>query len=216
MDTRRFSLPTRWLTWAFVLLHGLGWTSAAGASELLPSPFAGPDTDDKAGYQKIIREGVAEYQAGRFEEALSLFRRAHEMSPSSRTFRGIGMASFELRDYVTAVRGLSAALQDKRKPLSSEQRKDAQGLLDRSLVFVDVYAVKLLPRTARLLVDGRTPELEPDGTLLLGFGVHAFEASASGWAKLSRSVEPARICSCRSNQHPPPTPLVRAPCPRPR
>jgi hypothetical protein len=90
----------------------------------------------------------------------------------------MGMTSFELRDYVSAVRNLSAALRDQRRPLSAEQRRRAQDLLDRSRAFVDVCTLKVSPRNARVIVDGHAPEFEPDGTLLFGFGLHTVEVSA--------------------------------------
>jgi hypothetical protein len=138
------------------------------------------DEGESPAYRKTIKDGVTEYEAHRFEEARSLFRRAHQISPSARTFRGMGMASFELRDYVSAIRNLSGALRDTRKPLSDEQRKHAQELMDRSSLFVDVYAIKVTPRNARVIVDGHAPEVEPDGSLLFAFGRHSIEISAPG------------------------------------
>jgi len=61
-------------------------------------------------------DAVAEYEAGHYQEARALFRQAHEKSPTARTLRGIGMASFELRDYVEATRALTASLRDVRPP----------------------------------------------------------------------------------------------------
>jgi hypothetical protein len=78
------------------------------------------------------------------------------------------------------VRNLSAALTDSRKPLSLEQRKSAQDLLDRSRMLVDAYSITVSPRKARVLIDGRPPELDADGTLLLGVGLHNLEVSAPG------------------------------------
>jgi tetratricopeptide (TPR) repeat protein len=137
-----------------------------------------PEGSEDPAYRKAIKEGLAEFSALHFEEARSLFRRAHDISPNARTFRGIGMTSFELRDYVAAVRNLSAALKDSRKPLSSEQRKNAQDLLERSRALVDVYLLAVSPHEARVLIDGRAPELDDDGTLLLGVGQHNLEVSA--------------------------------------
>ncbi len=138
--------------------------------------------DDVEGlaYRKTIEDGLAEYDAHHFEEARSLFRRAHTMSPNARTFRGIGMTSFELRDYVSAVHNLSSALHDVRKPLSAVQRKQTQDLLDRSRLFVDVYTLTVSPQDAHVLVDGSAPEFESDGTLMLGFGQHTVEVRAPG------------------------------------
>lgn len=172
--------------WALALAAALAVTPAwadDGAMDLRLG------NDDNAAYLRAIRDGVAEYDAGHYEEARSLFRRAHELSPNARTYRGMGMTSFELRDYVPAVRNLAAALQDKRKPLTTEQRKETQDLLERSRQFVDVYAIKVVPPEARLIIDGRPPELEPDGTVLLGFGVHTVEAKAPKLAPAWASVE---------------------------
>jgi tetratricopeptide (TPR) repeat protein len=138
------------------------------------------DGTESPAYRRAIKEGLAEYAALHFEEARSLFRRAHEINPNARTFRGLGMTSFELRDYVAAVRNLSAALKDSRKPLSPEQRKSSQDLLDRSRMLVDAYSLTVSPRNARVLIDGREPELDADRTLLLGVGLHNLEVSASG------------------------------------
>jgi len=143
---------------------------------------------EDASYRAAIRDGLSEYDARHFEEARILFRRAHEIEPNARTLRGIGMASFELRDYVAAVRALSAALIETRKPLSLDQRTHAQGLLERSRLFIDEYTLKVNPADARVLIDGRVPESEPDGTLLLGFGVHTVEASRAGYVLRSFPV----------------------------
>jgi hypothetical protein len=90
----------------------------------------------------------------------------------------MGMTSFELRDYVSAVHNLSAALKDEHKPLSSEQRERTQDLLDRSRMFVDVYTLTVSPPGARVFVDGHAPEYESDGTLMFGFGSHTVEVKA--------------------------------------
>ena len=187
MDKYSFSRRARRISVILAALGATAWATKVRSADMT-EPFTPKDANDEAGYRKAIRDGVAEYDAGHFEEARSLFRRAHEMNPNARTFRGIGMASFELRDYVVAVHNLSAALQDKHKPLSAEQRKETQELLDRARMFVDVYVMKVVPMTARMLVDGHAPEYEADGTLLFGFGAHAVEASAPGMTTLAQTI----------------------------
>jgi len=171
-----------------VILCSTVFLHAARAAESITDPGGGADGADDPAYRKAIKEGLAEYASLHFEEARSLFRRAHRISPNARTFRGIGMASFELRDYVAAMRNLSAALKDNRKPLSPEQRKHAQDLLDRSRIMVDVYTLTVSPSSARVLIDGRAPELDTDGVLLLGVGLHNLEASAPGMAVRSLPI----------------------------
>jgi hypothetical protein len=168
---------------AFSGAHGIALALAAFTlAVFLPTSRAAAreasDAGDDPAYRKLVEEGLAEYDARHFEEARSLFRRAHEISPNARTFRGIGMTSFELRDYVSAVHNLAAALKDERKPLSAEQRERTQDLLDRSRIFVDVYTLTVSPPSARVLVDGRAPEYEADGTLMFGFGPHTIEVRA--------------------------------------
>lgn len=176
---------------SFLRIHLLGWLYLVLALLISSPAFAGnnryesaasADTEEDPAYRKLIKEGLAEYDARNFQEARSFFQRAHRINPNARTFRGIGMASFELRDYVLAVHNLTAALKDMRKPLSPEQVRHAQDLLERSRLFVDVYRMTVTPKNARVLIDGRVPEFEDDGTLILGFGLHALEASAPGYA----------------------------------
>jgi hypothetical protein len=144
--------------------------------------------DADARYRSTLKDALAEYDANHFEEARILFRRAHDINPNARTLRSIGMASFELRDYVAAVRALSAALMETRKPLSTDQRSHAQGLLERSRMYVDIYVLKITPADSRVLIDGRAPDPEPDGTMLLGFGSHNLEVSKPGFVLRTMTV----------------------------
>jgi outer membrane protein assembly factor BamD (BamD/ComL family) len=73
----------------FVLLIAVGAAATARAAD-----------DDTTPVSVLIGDAVAEYEAGHYQEARALFRQAHEKQPTARTLRGIGMASFELRDYV--------------------------------------------------------------------------------------------------------------------
>jgi hypothetical protein len=153
------------------------------AQELVAS-----ETKEDTAYRASVNDALAEYAAGHFEEARVLFRRAHELDPNARTLRGIGMASFDLRDYVAAVHALSASLVEARKPLSPEQRTHVQGLLERSRLFVGVYTLKVAPPDAWVLIDGRPRESEPDGTVLLGFGTHNLEVGKPGYVSRTFSV----------------------------
>jgi hypothetical protein len=82
------------------------------------------------------------------------------------------MASFELRDYVEAVRALGGALKEQRRALTDEQRRQVQQLLARAETFVGRFALRLQPPDATLAVDDRPTTREADGTLLLPFGHH--------------------------------------------
>src|SRR5262245_21535053 len=85
----------------------------ARALSLLTSSALAQEEPDE--YREAIEAAVEELNAGLYEEALAQFSRAHELQPSARTLRGIGLAAYELRDYVRAVEALEASLEDPRR-----------------------------------------------------------------------------------------------------
>jgi hypothetical protein len=135
----------------------------------------------------LIAQGVTEYNAGRFAEARALFLRAHADQPSARTLRGIGMASFELREYVAAIRALREALEHESRPLTEAQRAHVTELIERSQVFVGRFEPRLTPEDASLLVDGRPAELV-DGAVLLDIGTHELRVERADHAPWSRAI----------------------------
>jgi hypothetical protein len=138
--------------------------------------------DDDTPVSVLIGDAVAEYDAGHFQEARALFRQAHEKTPTARTLRGIGMCSFELREYVEAARALGASLREQRRPLTAEQKRHAEALLNRANTFIGRFTVKFKPDSASLFVDGRPAELDPEGVLLLPFGRHTLSLRCSSCA----------------------------------
>ncbi len=168
--------------------------SAAARAGALPNSADAQAHDDvpatvQAEYRDVVARAVTEFSAGRWEEARSLFLRAHALSPSARTFRSLGMTSFELRTYGRALAELQAALDDTRRPLSEEQRSQVAALIEQTRAFVGRYRVHLSPEHAVLLVDGVARELQPDGRLLLGVGRHELIARADRHAELRRTLD---------------------------
>jgi hypothetical protein len=103
--------------------------------------------------------------------------------------RGIGMTSFELRDYVEATHSLAAALHEERRPLTDDQRRQVEGLLARAETFVGHFPLQIRPAAAELLVDGQPAVREPDGSLLLGFGHHRIAARCAACSPTEKVVE---------------------------
>jgi hypothetical protein len=159
------------------LLIAVGGASAARAA------------DDDTPVSVLIGDAVAEYDAGHFQEARALFRQAHEKSPTARTLRGIGMCSFELRDYVEAARALGASLRETRRPLTAEQKRHAEALLSRANTFVGRFTMKVKPEAASLFVDGHPAELEPDGVLLMPFGRHTLSLRCASCAPAEKDQD---------------------------
>jgi hypothetical protein len=154
-----------------------------------PAPGAAATPDPATPPAELIGDAVAEYDAGRYEEARALFRAAHDKAPTARTLRGIGMASFELRDYVEAVRALGGALTEQRRALTDEQRQQVQQLLGRAETFVGRFALKLQPPDAALTVDDKPSAREADGTLLLPFGHHRVAAHCATCQPSQKELE---------------------------
>jgi tetratricopeptide (TPR) repeat protein len=145
--------------------------------------------DDDTPVSVLIGDAVAEYDAGHFQEARALFRQAHEKQPSARTLRGIGMCSFELRDYVEAARNLAASLREQRRPLTAEQKRHADALLTRANTFIGRFTIKMKPENSSLFVDGHPAELEPEGLLLLSFGRHQLSLRCASCAPAEKDED---------------------------
>ncbi len=123
-------------------------------------------------YRELIEQAVAESSAGRWMEARSLFRDAHRVYPNARTLRGIGMSSYELRDYTAAYRALSASLDEPRRALDSEQRAQVEALLHRVRDLIARYSLHHLGEGVIISVDGVRREPENDDLLILEAGRH--------------------------------------------
>jgi hypothetical protein len=133
-----------------------------------------------AAYRRIVDDAVREFSAEHWEEARALFKRAHELSPSARTLRGMGMTAFELRMYVQSLRELDAALKDTHKPLPPEMRAQVEQLVAKARSFVGRVQLLSEPPDATLLIDGKEPQFESDGMVLLDVGTHVVSATLDG------------------------------------
>lgn len=162
------------------LAAALATVACIGAPASAQEPEGDPPPPE---YEGLVREALSESAAGRFEEARVLFRRAHQLFPNARTLRGIGMVAFEVRDYPDAIRSLSRAIADARRPLTEEQLVEVRALLARAHAFIGRYDLSAVPEGARVLVDGHPALIEPDGTILLTVGTHevVVRTAARAW-----------------------------------
>lgn len=139
-------------------------------------------------YDHFINDALQAFDAGRWAEARSSFRRAHELSPTARTLRTIGMCSFNLGDYADALRSFDAALAETRKPLTVEQRGQLLELSERSSHKLGRFRLQLSPETATVRVDAAQAVLLTNHELLLEPGKHDVAVSAEGYATEHREV----------------------------
>ncbi len=148
-------------------------------SLLISAPSLATAQDEGEGaYKELIEQALTEFKLKNWPEARALFRRAHELNPNARTLRGLGVVSFEMRDYKQAVRQLSQALVDTRQPLTDAQRSECEGLLGRARAFVGSYDLRLTPATAKVTLDGSPVVRDQDGLLLVPLGEHTLRATA--------------------------------------
>ena len=96
-----------------------------------------------ADYNALVREAVAEYNAGNWGEARLLFGKAHDLQPNARTWRGMGLTDYESKRYLEAVGELEAALASDVKSLTDAQRVQVETALERSKRFVATYTLAL-------------------------------------------------------------------------
>lgn len=159
------------------------WLQAVCIAALLSSfvvPCTAQEAEDPA-YRQAIDDATESYSNGLFDEALASFRVAHRINPSARTWRGLGMTNFEQRRYTKAFAALRNALDDKRKPLTDEQRTETQALLTRASNYIAAFTLQFEPPTAALEVDGLPVELE-GGVLFLDLGEHQLVLRAKDYA----------------------------------
>jgi hypothetical protein len=145
----------------------VGWTSSVCAAQ-----DQGPPPE----YRGIVDSALEEFDAQHWAEARTLFERAHAIFPNARTLRGIGMAAFELRDYVAARRALDASLVETRRALTDEQRTQVSALAERARLFVGDFGVGPAPDGSFVEVDGVRATLDGDlrapTTIALAVGTH--------------------------------------------
>ena len=145
-------------------------------------------------YREVVKEALAEFNAGNWAESIALFERAHGLRPSARTHRGLGLAYFENRQYVKALSSLRASLADKRRALTRAQRSHVEKIMARAEGFVGRFELALQPADATLVVDGYPAVLDSAGVLLLDPGVHEVVMSCDGCRteRVRLTVEPGR------------------------
>lgn len=146
---------------------------------------------EPANYRPLIDEALREFEAQNFEEARSLFLRAHALYPNARSERALGLAEFELRNYVASVEHLELALSSSVKQLTPELRRQTEGLLTRAFGFIARIQLHLTPSSARFFVDGQPVLLRAGQPLRLGIGSHTLEARAPGLAAEAQSMDVA-------------------------
>jgi hypothetical protein len=139
-------------------------------------------------YDRVLSEAIGAFKARQWTKARALFERAHELSPSARTLRGIGVTAYEGGEYVAAIHALEAALVHPERQLPGDLREGTRVLIAQARERVGSLLLTLEPAQAQVRCDGRNIAPEPDGSLLLDPGVHVLAVEAEGFVAHERSV----------------------------
>lgn len=158
---------------------------------LYPADHVLSQSSNETEYQRIIKEGIIEYNAAHFDEARRLFEEAHAIKPSARTLRGIGMVAFGARNYVKAIEALEESLVDKRHPLTDKMREHATTLLKKAKLYIASYTLYIEPAGTelKLTLDGNLANLPVDGILRVNPGKHQLIISATGYETEIRQID---------------------------
>ncbi len=171
------------------VLCALSLTARASAdAPAEPRVVTPAETASQAEYDRAIDMGIVEHNAGRFAEARTQYMRAHELSPSARTLRALGMVEFELRNYGESVNYLEQALASEEKALDPSLRKQTEDLLSRARAYVGEVHVAVDPDTAMVMVDGVTVASGPEASFTLVVGDHELEFRAHGRLPEKRAI----------------------------
>jgi tetratricopeptide (TPR) repeat protein len=140
------------------------------------------------GYRAAVEEAVREFAARNYEESRSMFNRAHVVFPNARTYRGLGLTEFELRNYGECIKHFEAALHSTVRPLTEDLRADTERMLARAYNFVARVVVDTEPDVSSVVLDGLPVELPVGQALLLRVGEHTLEIQAVGFVPATREL----------------------------
>jgi tetratricopeptide (TPR) repeat protein len=140
-------------------------------------------------YRELIKQALAEYNAGNWHEAKFFFSQAHAQYPNARTLRGLGLVEFALRDYLEATKLLEQALASQVQPLTGDVHAKVSELLEQSRQFLAILRVEIEPSTAQITLDGHPFPDAPDGHVRLNPGPHELVVSSAGHETLTRRLD---------------------------
>jgi tetratricopeptide (TPR) repeat protein len=151
---------------------------AAGPADEPAPGAAAPDLHPA--YQELVKAGVDAQAEGDYARAHEAFAQAHGLYPNARALRAMGVASFKAGAFVRALAELSAALEEREKPLDDRLRAGAEDLLLRAQREVSVVVLSVTPKGGEVLVDGQASPHATGRPLVLEPGSHRLRISAQG------------------------------------
>jgi hypothetical protein len=182
--TRR-DRTARW-AWALFLLVQ---TARASAQEV--------DSE----YDRTVNAALDEYERGNWDESSALFGRAHQLKPSARTLRGLGLSAYEGRHYPDAIHYLVEALADPRLPLNPLQRDALVATIDRARLFVGYLKISVKPDGSLITINGLPALTDTNGEIICDAGWIDLEIKADRHDTWNRHLRlsPGQHLALRAN-----------------
>ena len=163
-------------------------------------------------YEVALSEALAAHARGDYAQAHIFMEKAHALSPSARTLRGLGIVAFAQGRHQEAIRHLDAALASREKALTPELRASVEELLTHAWGQVGRYEILVDPATGDFMIDGHPPELYAPNVVVLRPGNHLLTVRAPARApyELSLVVKPGEQRVLHIVLAVPPAPIVVA------
>src|SRR5687767_11577462 len=165
---------------------------AAQRTNAQPSSIEGSEPTAPSDYEVALSEALAAHARWDYVQARIFMERAHQIEPSARTLRGLGIVAFAQGRHLEAIRYLESALASGDKPLPAELRSAVEELLGHAWGQVGRYELLLDPEGGDLLIDRRPLNLYAPHTVVLLPGNHVLTARAPARApyELTLTVKP--------------------------
>jgi hypothetical protein len=171
---------------AFLALVLLAVVSPAVAQGDPATPIPSEGSNE---YRQLVQQALDEFERGNWDEAAGLFQQAHQISPSARTLRGMGLAAFEGRRYVASIDHLRAALSSTVNPLTDKQRAEVEGTIARAEKYVAKLQLTVTPESAEVFVNGEPlPSNGGDRIVTLDPGLVEIRAVSPGHQLMLRQL----------------------------
>jgi len=118
---------------------------------MLAVGVAGAGSKDEA--REAFKQGVEHFEAGRFEAAVTAFRKAHGLNPSWRILYNIGQCEAALKRYGTAIEAFEAYLSEGGDEIGAERQDQVLKELERLRMKVGSVEING-PDGITVLIDG--------------------------------------------------------------
>ncbi|MDI1445894.1 hypothetical protein [Polyangium sp. 6x1] len=169
--------PLRWLAIAPVVACLFVAPAALGAGPAKPTP-------EQREARALFDQGLALSDEGKWAEALEVFRKSDDISPSTSVRFNIAASLRALGRYVEARDTLDGAVADadaRKAPIKPALKTEIDKLREEVAGKIVRIELQRSPTDADVTVDGAPVKLAEDGRVDLDPGKHVFVISAKGY-----------------------------------